>query len=1439
MQMSKKKKLALVFSLLVLVVLQNGFALGPDKTVTINIDGGSENHATDIGTVLVHLAKMRIWVFAKDLQNDSDGAVHSFDVTKKDFYSAYDEEKTLGTAAEARAYANTYVHDPVGVAVRFFDNSGGVSPYELPSISIKKYSAGGSYSVIAMSRDSSKGIILGKGEYLELIVDTGLFDHQYHSDSNNNCDSNTYGGYFCRVTLSYFYSPSGPSAPSGMSSTGSYAGNSVSLSWNKPASGAVTFPSSGTNLSTATIGGLRAVNRYEVFYKRSGGTYSHLGYSQTESGVFNISGLSDGSYQFSVKAYDIFGNSSGLSMAVNVTKDTTPPGAPAGLKISADSAVKSASGNSFYVRGTDTDIRFQWQASSGAPASYSYVCGSITGTTTGCSVAAADLSEGSKTYSVSARDAAGNNSGTSSLTVNVDDSAPPAPSGLSSSGIQDLNQADRYYVKDTGCFLSWQSPLSEGESQNSWQSGLDHFLIVNAADPAAGPLQKIPAGTAAVYSSELTLPNALSADTKKIDVKVILKDKVGNASESSAITVIRDNSVIKPDIGAASLTLKTHTLNWLPVADPSGISGYRLSLSGPLSGSIPELHINAAGYRIDPVNGEIHSDVCLLDGGTFQVPVGLFETAAGLTNAVKTGVVYTASLVAIDRLSNESDPATRSFTLDNISPDICVGSETVSLTLPGEGGVFHDAGIPLFGFSATTDPTDGDLLRYRLRICKGTQNYVSDYVSAGTALNAFVLNNSDPQGPVPGSFTDGNYSYYIEVQEYIPGFKSLNPLRYPDAQTGLRTLTIDSTDPSVSALSVTKAADQLSVYTSLSTAAVSVAGVSNAGSGVCEVDIRNTKKPFSGQQIVEVKMGPSSIPAGTAAIDLRSVLSGTDYNALKSGVPLLLSLSRDQALFPENLSLVNWPLPDEQGEHVFTAGIRDRAGNDTNRSAVIIRDTSAPAEPVIAGHEHLPDGRIRITWPAGSDTDIDSYRAAYSVGPVHGSLSVYADAGESMYSVNLPVDPERDGVAWNSSLSVALTATDKAENSTAGPDYHGAYTRAKIAVIEAPCASDREGSDMLTLRVRNSQDLSGKAVSQRIDLYSGDTDTVVRTCTVSSPAAAFVFSGINGISPHGVYSYRITATNPEGKEFSSEKRNLVSGGGELPNIAASVGDFSSLIGTEAGGKRFSKPTMPVPLGGFALQDEEQDPLAYAIIFRGAGFSETKRVPIELSGADVLAIDLESALLCGGSIADGDLIDWHIEVSDGRETVVSPVFQFIIDEFAPVFSYSPFPFPPGTSGVTKLSALTLGGVDDIPPGKAADFPVSGPEESCRYAITPLDGGTARTGLQSVTTELTLPHGRYGLSLSLSDKAGNRNELPPLGELLIDYISPEVLPGSEALELSRQAGARYLRKKSLPVRLIARDPGTSADVDVVNAYASGLRGVRYWFVDSAGKSSAVCT
>jgi hypothetical protein len=254
--------------------------------------------------------------------------------------------------------------------------------------------------------------------------------------------------------------------------------------------------------------------------------------SQTSLNFTPSSNLSDGSHTIQVRAIDEAGNKSGWGTHT-VIIDTTPPGIPAPTTTTPT---------------TDRTPTWTWNAVSGNPASYDVQLGSgsITNQTTRTYTPSSNLSDGSHTIKVRAKDALGNTSGWGTHTVVIDATAPGVPDP------------------------STESPTRDRTPTWSWNAV--------SGNPVSYDVQ-LNSGSITNQTTRTYTPSSNLSDGSHT-IKVRAKDALGNTSGWGTHTVKIDN--MAPDVpvpllmpgrlpNGATTTDTTPTWEWDAVNDnPSG-----------------------------------------------------------------------------------------------------------------------------------------------------------------------------------------------------------------------------------------------------------------------------------------------------------------------------------------------------------------------------------------------------------------------------------------------------------------------------------------------------------------------------------------------------------------------------------------------------------------------------------------------------------------------------------------------------------------------------------------------------------------------------------------------------------------------------------------------------------------------------------------------------
>jgi chitodextrinase len=434
----------------------------------------------------------------------------------------------------------------------------------------------------------------------------------YDAAGNNSAVSNA-----LNVTTLAITDTTAPTIPNGLVAS-SITQTSLILSW---------------SASSDAVG----VTGYKIF--RGG---SQIGISATTN--ISVSGLTAAtSYSFSVSAYDAAGNNSGVSSALSVTTlavpDSTAPTVPNGLVASSI---------------TQTSLSLSWSASSDAVGVTGYKIfkgGSQIGTSATTNFAVTGLTAAtSYSFTVSAYDAAGNNSGVSSaLSVTTlvvpDTTAPTVPNGLVASSIT-----------QTSLSLSW--------SASNDAVGVTGYKIFKGG---------VQLGTSATTNISVT---GLTASTL-YSFTVSAYDAAGNnsaVSSSLSVTTLSSPDTIAPTApyinSASGISHNAMTVSWVASTDAVGVTGYKIFSSGNQIGTSVSTNFSMTG---------------LTPNTTYSITVSAFDAAGN--NSILSNVFSTTTTSA---------PDTTAPTVPNNLMASAITQTSLTLTWSASTDAFGVSGYKIF-----------------------------------------------------------------------------------------------------------------------------------------------------------------------------------------------------------------------------------------------------------------------------------------------------------------------------------------------------------------------------------------------------------------------------------------------------------------------------------------------------------------------------------------------------------------------------------------------------------------------------------------------------------------------------------------------------------------------------------------------------------------------
>jgi hypothetical protein len=410
-------------------------------------------------------------------------------------------------------------------------------------------------------------------------------------------------------------------------------------------------------------------------------TSASFGFSDTEAGVSflcqldgagfssctspkSYSGLGDGSHSFQVKARDAAGNDSTITTR-SWTIDTTPPPAPS--IDSGPSGTVSSTSASFGFSDTETGASFLCQLDGSgfsactSPKSYSA------------------LADGSHSFQVKARDAAGNDSTVATRSWTVDTTPPPAPSidsgpsgtvntGSASFSFSDSQTGVSFLCQLDGAgFSSCTSPKSYSglaDGSHSFQvkardaGGNDSAIstrswIIDTAPPPAPSIDSGPSDP-----SNSTSPSFGFSDTEAGVSFLCQLDGAGFSSCSSPKSYtglgegLHSFQVKARDAAGNDSTVTTRSWTIVTTGPPAPSID-----SGP-SGTV---NTGSASFSFSDSQTGV-SFLCQLDGGGFSACTSP-QSYSGLSEGS-----HSFQVKARDAAGNDSTVTTRSWTIDTTPP---------------------------------------------------------------------------------------------------------------------------------------------------------------------------------------------------------------------------------------------------------------------------------------------------------------------------------------------------------------------------------------------------------------------------------------------------------------------------------------------------------------------------------------------------------------------------------------------------------------------------------------------------------------------------------------------------------------------------------------------------------------------------------------------------
>lgn len=903
--------------------------------------------------------------------------------------------------------------------------------------------------------------------------------------------------------------------------------------------------------------------------------------------------MMDGTYTLTATATDAAGNTSTASGGFTLTIDTTPPEAPTINASNGTTLAGLAEANAIVGLDLDNNGTIDTTVTANGAGNWTYT------------VPGAPLANGT-VVGVSATDAAGNVSGTTTLTI--DGTAPPTPS----IGAVTDNATPVTGTLTSGASTNDTTPTLSGSAEAN--STVEIFngsaLLGTVTADASGnwTFTPVPPLTSGTYSFTVTATDAagnasgpsaafgLVIDTAPPPLPVVA------ASNGSTITGTAEaNSTIGIDLdgdGVADATVATDgTGNWTytpapALADGTVVSVTATDAAGNTSGAV-SVTVDAAAPLAPAIvsatddtapvtgtlgNGGATNDTTPTLSGTAEPnsTVEIFNgtTSLGTANADGNGAwtftpgtalpdgTYTLTATATDAVGN-TGPASAVFTLtvDTATPAVPVITASNGTTIAGTADAGSIIQIDLngdgTGDTSVTADADGN---WRYDASPALANGITINVTASDAAGntsapaAVTIDALAPTVPVIDTITDNaapGVGVLVSGAATNDTTPTLAGTAEPNAVINLydgTTLVGTVTANGVGAWTFTPAALSDGTYSLTITATDAAGNTSNASAPfVLTIDTILPNAPVITGVSNDASGTPLPIGAGAATNDATPVIAGiAEPNAsiqIFNGAALVGTTFADAD--------GNWSftpataLPD--ATYVLTAVATDAAGNAGPASAsfTVTVDTAAPGVPTIAA----TDGT---------------------------SLSGTAEAGGSV-SIDLNGDGVADatvGVDGNGNWSYlpATRLPDNAVVSVTARDAAGNTGNAATATVDYDIF-DTTPPAVPTIAATNGTTLGGSAEAGSFVDIDLNNDGVVDTTVQASATGTWAYTPATPLANGTVVT--VTARDANNNVSAPASATVDAAAPLAPSIVSVIDNVAPVAGTvPAGGStNDSTPTL--------------------------------------------------------------------------------------------------------------------------------------------------------------------------------------------------------------------------------------------------------------------------
>jgi len=1153
--------------------------------------------------------------------------------------------------------------------------------------------------------------------------------------------------------------------------------------------------------------------------------------------------LDDGEHAFTVNVTDAAGNTSPATAAGTITIDSTAPAAASEVTLSGD--------NQPFVDGASTQDNTPTLSGEAEPGSTVAIydngveIGTVTADADGnwSFTPATALDDGEHTFTVNVTDPAGNTSpATSAGTITIDTSAPAVADNVTISA-NDQTLADGASTQDTTPTLSGEAEPGStvviydngveigtvtADADGNWSftpaTALDdgeHTFTVDVTDPAGNTSPSTSVGTitidttAPAAASEVTL----SGDNQSLSDGASTKDATPTLSgeaEPGSTVAIYDNGV---EIGTVTADADGNWSFTPATALTDGEHAFTVDVTDAAGNTSPAT--SAGTITIDTSAPAVADNVTisandqtLADGASTKDST---PTLSGEAEPGSTVVIYDNGTeigsVTVDENGNWSfTPATtlddgeHTFTVNvtdpagNTSPSTSAGTITIDTTAPAAASEVTLSGDnqPLVDGASTQDNTP---------TLSGEAEPGSTVViyDNGTEIGSVTADENGSWSFTPETALDeGEHTFTVNVTD---------PAGNTSPSTAAGTITIDTTAPAASEVTLSGDDQPLADGASTKDSTPTVSGEAEAGSTVVIYDngveigtvtadengswsftpetaltdgehaftvnvtdaagntspataagsiIIDTTPPGASDIVITDNTGPVSgtITEGGVTDDTTPTISGktepgSSVVILDNGVAIGTVIADADG---------NWSFTPEMalddGEHPLTLTITDPSGNTSNSlpAGVIVVDTSAPAA---ATSLLITDDVGTKTGALTNGSVTDDSKPTISGKAEKGSTITLYDGETAMGTTtadaegNWSFTPET--ALGDGEHSITVKVTDGAGNTSAASDTVvftvDTVAQAASDMVITDNAGNQKGplSDG-AMTDDNQPVISGKAeAGSTVTIFNGDT---VLGTTTADETGAWQFTPATPLND-GSYEISVIVTDSAGNNSAASPAIAITVDTTAPEGVKDVA-FTDDVGSITGS-----------LGNNGVTDDSKP-----VISGTADANST--IAVFDNGVEIGTATSDSdgkwSFIPETALNDGEHTFTFV-VTDplGRISEESAATTLIVDTAAPA------------------TATAISVSDDVEGGKSGPLingditndnqPTISGEAEAGSTITLYDGDTVigqvtadAEGKWRFTPETALAEGEHTLTVKVSDAAGNTSAASSGITITIDSLAP---------------------------------------------------------------------